>query len=389
MTKSSAIPRLQGQTVAAASLPAVARASSPSPRVAAGTPPRQPPGRRRYIYGRFVMGKKILLLLALCLPAAASARDKAEYWVEVRSPHFVVATNSSERQGRRIADQFERMRSVFQAIFPKLQLDPGEPIVILAVKNEKDFRPLEPEAYLAKGQLKLGGLFLHTPEKNYVLMRLDAEGEHPYAVIYHEYTHLILGKAAEWLPLWLNEGLAEFYENTRIEEHDALLGQVIPERVLLLRERRLLPLVTLIRVDANSPYYHQEDKGSMFYAESWALVHYLQVKDATDKGHRLTKYLELLANNIDPVTAADTAFGDLRQLENDLNLYVQQGRFSYFRLKTTTEVDDSAFLAQPLTPPQADALQADFLAHNQRTSDARALLDHVLQEDPKIGRASC
>ena len=32
------------------------------------------------------------------------------------------------------------------------------------------------------GQLKLGGLFLRASDKNYVLMRVDAEGEHPYSV---------------------------------------------------------------------------------------------------------------------------------------------------------------------------------------------------------------
>ena len=37
---------------------------------------------------------------------------------------------------------------------------------------------LEPVAYLAKGQLRLWGLFLRTPDKKYVLMRLDTEGDH-------------------------------------------------------------------------------------------------------------------------------------------------------------------------------------------------------------------
>ncbi len=105
------------------------------------------------------------------------------------------------------------MRSVFHTAFPKAQLDAGTPIIVLAIKDEKDFKALEPEAYLAKGSLKLGGLFLRTADKNYVLMRLDAEGEHPYAVVYHEYTHLLLSKAAEFMPLWTNEGLAEFYQN--------------------------------------------------------------------------------------------------------------------------------------------------------------------------------
>jgi len=131
------------------------------------------------------MKRRILLFLPLLAVVSAPTRDKPENWIEVRSQHFVVATDSNEKQGRRIADQFERMRSVFHAAFPKLQVDPPSPIIVLAVKDERGFKALEPEAYLAKGSLRLGGLFLRAPDKNYVLMRLDAQGEHPYAVVYH------------------------------------------------------------------------------------------------------------------------------------------------------------------------------------------------------------
>jgi hypothetical protein len=212
------------------------------------------------------MWKRTALLLSLFAAALAPARDKPENWLEVRSQHFAVVTNANEKTGRRIADQFERMRSVFHQALPHVALDNGSPIIVLAIKDEKDFRALEPQTYLAKGQLKLGGLFLRAPDKNYVLMRVEAEGEHPYAVVYHEYTHLLLSKSAEWLPLWLNEGLAEFYENTDIHEKEVALGQPSFQNLQLLRESRMLPLATLFAVDTNSPYYHEENKGSIFYA---------------------------------------------------------------------------------------------------------------------------
>ena len=327
------------------------------------------------------MYKETLLLLMLLSALPSLARDKVENWIEVRSPHFVIATNSNEKQARRVADQFERMRSVFHVLFPKLQLDTGSPIIVLAIKDEKDFRALEPAAYLAKGQLKIGGLFLRAPDKNYVLMRLDAEGEHPYEVVYHEYTHFLMAKA-EWLPLWLNEGLAEFYQNTDIHEKDISLGQGSLGNLQLLREHKLLPLPALFAVDANSPYYHEENKGSIFYAESWALTHFIHIHDYENKTHRLTDYAELLAKKVDPLTAATTAFGDLKQLERALDGYVQQGRFKFFSLKTSTDVDDAAFKAELLAPTQSEALRADFLAYNQRTGDARSLLDHVFKDDP-------
>jgi tetratricopeptide (TPR) repeat protein len=328
------------------------------------------------------MFRRILLSLLLAVPLAP-ARDKTETWIQITSPHFVVATNASEKQGRRVADQFERMRSLFHAVFPKAQVDPGAPIIVLAAKDEKGFRALEPEEYLAKGSLKLAGLFLRAQDKNYVLLRLDAEGEHPYATVYHEYTHLLLSKSEDLIPLWMNEGLAEFYQNTEIHEKEASLGEPSTEDILWLRQNKLLPLPTLFAVDHNSPYYHEENKGSIFYAESWALTHYIETNDFAAKTNRMSDYLTLLSQHIDPVTAGTRAFGDLKKLQQDLERYVQQtSGFRYFKMATTTEVDDSAFKMQPLTGAQSDALRADFLAYNRRTADAQALLDHVLQEDP-------
>ena len=333
----------------------------------------------RSTLGSANMRKRLLWLLALVLPLTATA--KPESWMEVHSPHFTVITNANEKQARRVADQFERMRSVFHTLFPKIQIDALGSITVLAIKNENDLRALEPSAYLAKGQLKIGGLFLRVPDKNYVLMRLNADGEHPYAVVYHEYTHLLLSRA-EFIPLWLNEGLAEYYENTDIREKDVLLGQPSPGNLEVLRENRLMPLATMFAIDHSSPYYHDENKGSIFYAESWALTHYLEQKDFRDKTQRLTVYAQLLAENVDPITAAGRAFGDLKLLQSALEGYVRQGSFQYLRMSGSTDVDDSKFESRVLTPARADAVRADFLAYNDRGADARALLKHVIQEDP-------
>jgi predicted Zn-dependent protease len=329
------------------------------------------------------MSGRILLPLALFAASLASARDKPENWLEVRSQHFIVLTDSSEKQARHVAEQFERMRLVFHAELPQSHLDPGTPIIVLAVKDKKDFEALEPQAYLAKGQIELAGLFLRAPDKNYILLRLDAQGEHPYATVYHEYTHLLSGRAEEWLPLWLNEGLAEFYQNTEIRNKDVVLGEPSSENILLLRRERLLPLPTLFAVDQKSPYYHEQNKGSIFYAESWALTHYLRVKDRQENTHRLHDYAELVSQKVDAVTAAARAFGDLKQLQAALEKYVAQASFFAFKGPLSTEVDDTTFTVQTLSPSQTDAARADFLAYDERVKDAQTLLETVLHDDPK------
>jgi tetratricopeptide (TPR) repeat protein len=327
------------------------------------------------------MSKRLLLLLPVFVAALAQARDKAENWIEVRSPHFRIVTDSNEKQGRQIAGQFERMRSLVHVAFPQLQVDYGRPLVVLAVRDKHEFQTLEPESLLAKGALELNGLFVRTTEMNSVLMRLDAEGSNPYAVVYHEYTHLMLSKAPN-IPLWLDEGMAQFYENTVLYQKSAALGGANSRNVMLLLRSPQLPLPTLFAVDEASPYYRDKEKGSMFYAESWALVHYLLFRDYQYKTSKLNEYVNLLAQNVDAVAAAIQVFGDLKKLQAALEHYIMQGSFNYFRTTAFAKVDDSSFEVEGLTAVEADAIKADVLAYNGRTVEARTLVDHVLQEDP-------
>jgi len=326
-----------------------------------------------------------LLLVALTATCAAAP----DQWVQVGSPHFAVYTNAGEKQGRHILDQFERMRWVFRTLFPSVNVDPSTPIQVFACRNAKTFESLEPPAYLAKGQIKLGGLFLKSQDTNYILVRLDSgEEEHPYATIYHEYTHMQFSAAQEWMPVWLNEGLAQFFENTDIHNKDVVLGQPNGNAILFLRQNSLIPLPVLFKVDASSPYYHEENKGSIFYAESWALTHMIQVGDSGNHTHRLHDYFVRLSNHEDPVTAATEVFGDLKKFQNSLQDYINAGGYNQFVMHSAAApIDESSYALRVLTPSEADAARADVLVAVGRLQDARILLDAVLKEDPNNGKA--
>ncbi|HVT97159.1 MAG TPA: tetratricopeptide repeat protein, partial [Acidobacteriaceae bacterium] len=329
------------------------------------------------------------LLLVLLLSATGWARENGSGWLEVRSPHFTVITDAGEGRGRHVAGQFERMRWVFQSSLPaSANLDPANPIVVIAVKDRKGMEALEPAPYLAKGQISLAGLFSQSTDKNYILVRLDGEGEHPWSTVYHEYTHLMEANSAEWMPLWLNEGLAEFFQNTEIRDKEVLLGEPSMSALLLLQQNRLIPLPVLFKVDATSPYYHEEGKGGMFYAEAWALTHSLEVADFRDHGNRIGKYLALTSRGTDAVAAAEQAFGDLTKLQQELETYVREGRYSFFHRSTEQfRIDERSFAVAELGVADADAIRADFLANMRRPEDARAMAEAALQADPNNARA--
>src|SRR5271170_980663 len=327
------------------------------------------------------MSRHITALLIFFATLQVSASAPA--WVEIQSPHFTLITDANEKQGVHVLDQFERMRWVFQTLFHGTNVDPAAPIIVIAAKNKKDFEALEPAAYLAKGQISLAGLFLNTQDKNYILLRLDTEGEqHPFSTIYHEYTHLQLNKSSDWLPLWLNEGLAEFFQNTDIHDKDVQLGEPSYDNLLYLRQNRILPLPVLFRVDANSPYYHEEQKGSAFYAESWALTHFLEVSDFQKKTHLLTDYTQFLIKGEDSVTAAQHAFGDLKRLQDSLDNYVRQSSFTMFKMNAAVPIDAATFNVRPVSNSEADAVRADVLVYDDRAKEAQALLETTLRDDP-------
>ena len=321
----------------------------------------------------------ILFLLAAVVPIAGAQADS---WLEVSTPHFRVISNATEVEARRAALQFERMRSVFARVFPDQTIDTATPIVVLALRDQHSMQALEPSVYLANSQVKLVGLTMWGPEKSFVLIQLNAPGQHPYAAIYHEYAHFVQSRTGDWMPLWLMEGWAEFYQTAEMLDTEVIVGKLDAGTWQFLQRTPLIPLTTLLSIDMHSPYYHEEDKGSIFYGESWALAHYIEMKDARDGTHRLQDYLDLVHKNGDSVAAAEQAFGDLTQLQSDLQKSIVNPDFQPIHIPGSTDVDDSSFEARPLTQTQVDSIRAEVLAYNDRETAAHALLDGVLKDDP-------
>ena len=207
----------------------------------------------------------IALLIGVAVWGKPAPVDKPATWIEVQTPHFIVASNDGENSARRVADQFEQIRYLYsKALNRGLRLDPGTPILIFAVKNEKSLSQLIPEYWATKGHIHPAGLFVPGQEKNYIALRTDVEAEFPYRNIYHEYVHLIVNLNYQHFPLWLNEGFADFLGCATVTPKGGKLGQPSSSELYALQQGKLLPLDVLFKVDQRSPYYNEENKTTVF-----------------------------------------------------------------------------------------------------------------------------
>ena len=266
----------------------------------------------------------ILVLLVLTRPARAADHDA---WVEVDAPNFRVISNAGAKRAEQVAVQFETIRAVFRSALEVASEHPSPLITVLAVKDEKGLSELLPEYWATKGHTHPAGIYFGALNKTYVALRLDTEDSGAYETIYHEYYHSLTVPYLPGAPVWLLEGTAEFFGHTEIAGKEVRLGEPDPNLLYFLQQQRM-PLSALMQADHSSPYYNEQNKASIFYAEAWALVHYLILGDKSTHQNQFRDYLQHLQDNEPQEQAAREAFGDLNDLQKRLNSYVN-GKFLF------------------------------------------------------------
>lgn len=334
---------------------------------------------------------KLSPLLSMCLavfllffPSTASSKDN---WVEVTTPNFRIVSNSGEGQARKLAAQFEQFREMFHNAFPQFHVDLGKPLVILAVKNEDSLKILLPAYWETKGRVHPAGYFMPGEAQDFVAVRTDIEGDNPYEVVYHEYTHAIMNLNVQGLPVWLSEGLAEYFGASVMHEKEVDIGRPLLGRLIELQQGRLIPIDALMLADAHSPYYNEENRASVFYAESWAIVHYLMLAPEARKRQLLRAFLAAWESTGNQLQAAQQTFGDLKKFANSMEAYARQPSFYYSKVPTSAHADAKSFAVRAISPGEAAADESLFLAQSGRMKEAAAMANEAVGTDPNLAAA--
>jgi len=339
----------------------------------------------------FPLTVTLCLLLVVSQPTPVSAKDN---WISLRSKNFFLVGNASEKEIRQVALKLEQFREVFTRVLPNIRFNTPVPTTVVVFKSHSSYAPFKPSPNIA-------GYFQPGPDVNYITLTTEAMGannpyvvqtregqEAAYRVIFHEYTHLLVNNTFEKAPLWFNEGLAEYYSTFIInDDQKIVLGRNIGHHVYLLRDSKMLPLKTLFEVDHKSPHYNERKKQGIFYAQSWALMHYLLI-GKTGKTEQLAKFLDLIKTKITLEDAFQQAFGmTFEAMEKELRNYVNQNRYNELAGHFSKKLQlDTNTQATPLTEAEAQAYLGDLLLHSYR-KDAYTYLQKSLKLDPDLGMA--
>jgi FimV-like protein len=322
-------------------------------------------------------------LLFLLLAFAAQAVVAKDAWISVRSKNFFLLGNASEKEIREVAARLEQFREVASNLFIKANLNSSIPTRVVVFKNDYSFRPFKPNANTA-------GYFQPGQDVNYITLKTEVnDDQNPFGVIFHEYTHLLINNTSGNVPTWFNEGLAEYYSTFAIsEDQKVVLGKPIAPHVYLLRQNPLLPLRTLFKVTQESPYYNERDKQSIFYAESWALMHYLILADKGKHVEQLARFLQLIEANVNLESAFTQSFQTtFEKMEDDLRQYIKNDRYpvspGHFDRKLSVERE---LAVASLSDAEVQAYLGDLLLHSYRP-EAEGYLQRALELDPKLAIA--
>jgi tetratricopeptide (TPR) repeat protein len=332
-----------------------------------------------------ILSTVLCLLLASASQAYASSSAAKDNWTSVRSKNFFLVGNASEKEIRGVAVRLEKFREVFSRLFPKLKFNSPVATTVIVFKSDSSYKPFKPIQ-------SVSGYFQPGEDVNYITLTTEGRGDNAYRVIFHEYVHLLLNNTlGRSIPLWFNEGLAEYYStfDTSDGENKVVLGTLISNHVLYLRDQKMLPLRALFAVDHKSPHYNEGDKRGVFYAESWALVHYLLLGNKGQRQHQLGRFIDLLSAGTPVENAFQQAFQtSFEAMEKELQSYIQRNTYPALTATLDQKLEtDAGMQSAAVSEAEAQAYLGDLLLHTNKLNDAEMRLQQSLAQDPELAMA--
>lgn len=262
------------------------------------------------------------VILAVLLTLAATGQALAQ-WHEARTKHFIIYSEQPPAELKGYAERLERFDAAVRRIgeMSDPPLTDGGKVTIYVLPSVDAVQRLH-------GQKNSNILGFYSPRASGSVAfvsnrtRERLEGLRAEHVFQHEYLHhMMLTSQTVPYPAWMVEGYAEFYGTAEVQRDGSVKVGLPPQSrastVLLDLGFNAEQMVTGVAPKT-------DEQRSSLYAKGWLLTHMLAFDPV--RRPQLDKYLKALSRGEAPLAAAQGAFGDLKQLDKDLDRY---GRGSF------------------------------------------------------------
>ncbi|HYH09241.1 MAG TPA: hypothetical protein VEK11_19500 [Thermoanaerobaculia bacterium] len=187
-------------------------------------------------------------------------------WLRVQSPRFDVISSATNDRTRELVKDIETLANALGA-----PVSSRATLFLFAKRRES--QPYFDLLFASAGATSAGAYVRHDGGGT---MFIDgARGRRIERTAMHELIHDLLRQHDVVPPLWLEEGLAEYFSSAVVDDDRVIAGDLIPEHDAFFKRQSPMPLEKLFAIKPES----SEAASTAFYAQSWAVVEWLMYVD--------------------------------------------------------------------------------------------------------------
>lgn len=311
--------------------------------------------------------------------------DVREAWTLVRSKHFTFISSMSDKRTREVAEDLETLAAALAQLNPRFKADAPVSTRVILFNRHREAQPYF-NLLLQRDDASVSGVYAGQKSGGAMIMDVSF-GARSDRTPFHELVHDLIANSGAHPPLWLSEGIADYFSNAEIHDRTIRAGVPIAVHVERLRRRDLIPLPQLFTIVRESDAYNLPAGQRAFYAESWAAVDWL-LREAGEHQETFYAFLSDVERGTPVESALEARYGKtLTDMQRALDAY---GRFErpHFAMKIPVPNVDTATTARRLD--RADILYelGTFLATMEVTrGEAERHFRAALESNPRHARA--
>ena len=256
----------------------------------------------------------MMVCILLLITGSISQGQPADRVYESR--FYTIYHNLSDEQVRRHADHMDLIYGEYSRRFHGLR-DWRKGRMNLYLLNSREGYQRQLASFGVDGSAS-GGMFFYGPHGSGLATWIQGRSEADiHGILQHEglhqFAHNYLGSH---VPLWLNEGLAEYFEQAQIIQGKVKQGIAEPGRIERLKAaieaEEIFQFDELLNISGDewrANMVSGSPRGSLQYIQSWSIVYFLIHADKGKYRRAFQKYLNQLSNGRTHKSAFQTAFG--------------------------------------------------------------------------------